>query len=107
MTPLLVRPEAEADVEEAFIWYKQKSDELAESFLQILEDSFLSIQENPFGYPRVYKNMRRFVMPKFPYNIIYLLEEGLLETGEFGETVIVFAVIHAKQNPQRWQRRVD
>ncbi len=105
MTSLLVRPEAEVDVEEAYIWYRQKSDELAESFLQVLGDCFLSIQENPLGYRQVYKTMRRFVMPKFPYSIIYLIEEGLLESGDFGETIIVFAVVHAKRNPEHWQRR--
>jgi hypothetical protein len=40
MTPLLVRPEAELDVDEAYQWYRQKSEDLAEDFLQTLGNCF-------------------------------------------------------------------
>jgi plasmid stabilization system protein ParE len=106
MTPLLVRPEAELEVDEAYQWYKQRSEELAEEFVDLLGRCFLDIQENPLGYPKFHKNARRLVMTKFPYNIIYMLEEGLLEDGSFGETIIVFAVAHARRNPRSWQRRL-
>lgn len=67
----------------------------------------MDIQDNPLAYPKIHKNVRRLVMPKFPYNILYLLENGLLENGDFGETVIVFAVSHAKRDPKQWQRRTE
>jgi toxin ParE1/3/4 len=67
---------------------------------------FFELQANPLAYPVVYKTLRRFLLSKFPYNIFYLVEEGLLEDGELGETIVVFACFHAKRDPKGWQGRI-
>jgi plasmid stabilization system protein ParE len=78
---LIIRPEAEEDVLEAYTWYASNSRELAERFTQALETCFFELQDNPLAYTVVYKTLRRFLLPKFPYSIFYLVEEGLLEDG--------------------------
>jgi hypothetical protein len=47
------------------------------------------------------------LLQKFPYGIFYLVEEGLLEDGELGETIVVFACFHAKRDPKTLQRRLE
>jgi hypothetical protein len=48
-----------------------------------------------------------YLLRKFPYGIFYLVEEGLLEDGELGETIVVFAYFHAKRDPKTLGRRLD
>ncbi len=103
---LIIRPEAEEDIAEAYTWYTSRSNELGEGFVKALETCFLDIQDNPLAYPTVYKNFHRYLLQKFPYGIFYLVEEGLLEDGELGETIVVFACFQAKRDPKSLQRRL-
>lgn len=75
--------------------------------MKALETCFLDIQESPLAYPVVYTGFRRYLLQKFPYGIFYLVEEGLLEDGELGETIVVFACFHAKRDPKALQRRLE
>ena len=44
---LIIRPEAEADVVEAFRWYNEQLSGLGQEFLEELEKAFDSIRANP------------------------------------------------------------
>ncbi|MGL4611140.1 MAG: type II toxin-antitoxin system RelE/ParE family toxin [Trueperaceae bacterium] len=54
---LIIRPEAEEDILEAYTWYASKSSELAERFTQALETCFFELQTNPLAFPVVYKTL--------------------------------------------------
>ena len=47
-------------------------------------------------FPVVHKNYRRVLIKRFPYQIIYTLQES---------TILVLAVFHAKRDPERWVNR--
>ena len=44
---LTVRPEAEAELEEAFVWYEQQVTGLGSQFLLVVDAAINSIQSNP------------------------------------------------------------
>jgi len=94
---LILRPEAEADLTEAFEWYEARASGLGFEFVRSVDSLLSSIRRNPLSYPIVYKTIHRALTRKFPYEIFFVLET---------ETVIILAVFHAKRNPKHWQERI-
>ena len=91
---LLIRPEAEADIEEAYRWYEKQRGGLGADFLLCLEDGLARIQRNPEMYPIVHKNVHRTLIHRFPYGIFYLIEKN---------SIVVLSVFHGRRNPKRWE----
>ncbi len=55
---LIVRPEAEAEIAEAFSWYENCVPGLGSEFLLCVEAVFNAILRNPLGGPSVSKQPR-------------------------------------------------
>jgi plasmid stabilization system protein ParE len=96
--PLIIRPQAEADLTEAFKWYEERRNGLGFEFLTEARSILRIIGENPLRHPVIYRNVRRALTRKFPYKIFYLFEADKVE---------VVGVIHAKRHPQIWRQRVS
>jgi plasmid stabilization system protein ParE len=94
---LIIRPEAEADLSEAFEWYETRVTGLRLEFIHTVDSLFNSIIRNPQAYPVVYKTARRALTRKFPYEVFFLVD---------ADRVIVVAIFHARRSPQRWQERI-
>ena len=95
---VIIRPEAEDDLEEAFSWYEDKRRGLGYDFLLQVDAGINFIKRNPEAHPIEYKGMRRHLTKRFPYKIIYFIEE---------EKVIVLAVIHGKRSPNFIRKRIS
>jgi len=94
---LIVRPEAEAEMAEAFDWYEDRVPGLGSEFLLCVDAVFSNILRSPPQYPRVHKIVRRALTRRFPYEVFFVDDD---------ERVVVLSVFHAKRNPKRWQERV-
>ncbi|GAB4157563.1 MAG: hypothetical protein Tsb009_34650 [Planctomycetaceae bacterium] len=93
---VLIKPEAEADLEAATLWYNQQHENLGESFLDSVNTTIERIQQNPEGYPIIYKNIRSAMTKKFPYLVLF----------EFNVSrVAVLGIIHGHRNPEIWKLR--
>lgn len=90
---LIIRPEAEAEITEAFVWYEERVTGLGSDFLLNVDASLQAIRRNPYHFPLVYKKLRRALVRRFPYQIIFILEEN---------RIVVLAVFHGKRNPKSW-----
>lgn len=97
MYRILIRPEAEVDINQAYRWYEKQSQGLGEDFLQCLEEVFDKIKHHPRAYPTVYKEIKRLLMQRYPYGVFYLLNE---------QTIIVIALFHVRRNPKQWEIRL-
>ncbi|HEX5760561.1 MAG TPA: type II toxin-antitoxin system RelE/ParE family toxin [Thermoanaerobaculia bacterium] len=96
MRPRL-RSAAEADTAEAIRWYNEQKPGLGARFLEALDFTLESIEENPKLYPLVHQQMRRALFPRpFPYMVLFRLE---------GEQASIYAVLHHARNPELWKRR--
>jgi toxin ParE1/3/4 len=91
-----IRPEAQADLNDAYWWYERQREGLGADFLLCFEESLQNVRRNAEVYPRVRKTIRRATIRRFPYGLFYVLED---------EAVIVVGVFHASRNPQCWQSR--
>ena len=88
---LIIRPEAEADVLEAFRWYNEQISGLGQGFLEELEKAFDSIRANPEANRRIHRELRRVLTRRFPYSAFYTVHE---------QSVVVVAVLHAARDPR-------
>lgn len=94
---VLLRPEAEADITEAYRWYEKQDEGLGEEFLRSVDACFAAVQRTPTAYPGAHRNVRRALLRKFPYGIFYLIE---------ADRLIVLACFHARRDPKQWQERL-
>ncbi len=70
---------------------------LGKKFVIEIERCFKIIKANPLAYPIIRENIRKAVVIKFPYSILYRVEK---------KTVYVLAVMHQKRKPKYWAERV-
>jgi plasmid stabilization system protein ParE len=93
---LLIEPEAEVELNEAFTWYEGRTAGLGSEFLRAVRAAFALIRRNPEQFTRVRGDVRRALVRRFPYAVYYVADP---------DQIAVFAVVHTRQHPRRWQSR--
>jgi toxin ParE1/3/4 len=93
--PVIFRNEARAEFDEAVDWY-EKHCRLGAEFIARVQQVLDRIAANPKIHEVVYDNLRRAVIPRFPYSVIYREEPG---------QVLIIAVFHSRRDPSIWQSR--
>lgn len=78
-------------------YYAQQKIELAQDLINQVENSIFRLIQFPYSYAIVDKNIRRCLIRKFPYAILYTIEDNC---------IVILAVMHCHRNPQSWQDRV-
>jgi plasmid stabilization system protein ParE len=91
-----LRPEAEADIDEAATWYESQLQGLGQDFLDEALKAFDRIVDNPQMYPVVHRETHRAVIHRFPFAVFYRVEE---------ESIVVIGVTHGSRHPKRWKQR--
>lgn len=86
-------PGAEADIREAFIWYRERNAPIADAFRAAVFDSIERIAEAPLARPADEGGNRKRVLHRFPYSVIYEMQAS---------TVTVLAVAHHRRRPGYW-----
>jgi toxin ParE1/3/4 len=89
---VIIRPNAEADLREAFSWYESQRAGLGDELLIEVRAAMLLLENDPERRPLYYRGFRRLITRRFPYKIFYRLEN---------ERVIVFRILHAKREHRR------
>ncbi len=93
---LIIRPEAEQDMQGAFGWYEERVLGLGREFLRCVDVSVAQINRSPVTYPVVYQGIRRILTRRFPFGIFYIV---------VGQEITVLAVLHARRDPSVWHKR--
>ena len=97
MTKVTFHPEAEAELDNARTWYRERNQVAGRAFVAEVLSALKSIAETPEAWPRTRANERRFVFKRFPYSIIYRLREN---------EVFITAVAHQRRRPGYWRGRM-
>lgn len=93
-----LRSEVVDDLAEAADWYDGRRPGLGLRFLEAVEATLVSIEENPRLYRTVHRDLRRALLPRpFPYQVFFRVR---------GEVVEVYAVLHMARDPEAWKRRI-
>jgi plasmid stabilization system protein ParE len=98
MRSLIIQPDAESDLAEAYAWYELQRPGLGDDFLLRIESSLESLRVNPEMYPQIYQEVRRKIIRHFPFCIFYIVGQS---------SVSVIAVLHAKRHPKHWRKRIQ
>lgn len=94
---LIVAPEAEVDIAEAYGWYETRRTGLGEEFLSSVEASLEGIRRRPEMCSLAHETYRRALTRRFPYAIFY----------EFTDmTVTIYSVFHTSRDPEKWRQRL-
>lgn len=93
---IIIRPEAESDIKDAYEWYEAQRKGLGENFLLCIEEALSRVSRNPATYSVVYKEVRRVLIHRFPFGVFFI---------ESNESISVLAVLHARRNPKAWKSR--
>ena len=94
--PVVVRPAAAADIDEAFLWYERRRAGLGNEFLAAVQSTVDNIVAHPTMYPVIHRDTRRVLVPRFPYAIFYRV---------YGEVVAVVACLHGRRDPRQSRSR--
>lgn len=97
MKTSLFHPEAEEEMIVAARFYEKRAEGLGISFLHEVETGIHRIGEAPERYPIFAHNIRRYLLHRFPFSILYSKRKDAL---------VIIAVMHHNQRPYYWKIRV-
>ena len=91
-------PVALNEYKEAISWYLERSELAAEGLVKEVNEKLITICNDPFRFRNTYKNYREISLKRYPYYIVYLIDE-------VKKIVIVSSLYHHKRNPQSKYRK--
>jgi plasmid stabilization system protein ParE len=94
--PIRFLPEAKFDFDDAVDWY-EKHTGLGKELVARVNEVLNRISLNPRLHAVTYKDVRKAVVRRFPYLVLYREEAG---------EVVVISVFHCSRDPSVWQSRV-
>ena len=95
--PVFLTAEAEADLEEAAIWYEQRANGLGIDLIARVRQSIMAIGTAPDSFQEVQVGIRRAQVKRFPYGLFFRRQGGIVE---------VIGILHHRRSPTAWKRRV-
>ena len=91
-------PAARLEAAEALEWYLKRSVEAGSAFVAELGHAVSVAASDPRLWPEFEVGTRRYVLRRFPFNLIYREVQGGIQ---------VVAVAHQKRKPGYWHHRPD
>jgi plasmid stabilization system protein ParE len=89
---------ADEEMTEASLFYEAASTGLGNDFLDDVQRVVDSLREHPYLGHGVDRNLRRMLLHRFPFSLIYSVEP---------DEILIVAVAHHGRRPGYWQDRVD
>src|SRR3954471_11622791 len=96
MRRVIVTNRADAEFMRAIRYYNKKFKGLGDRFRSTILSAFDQIAERPERYPRISGEIRRAVIPIFPFVIHFQLE---------ADQIVILSVFHTSRNPAVLRRR--
>ena len=90
-------PEAEKEFIASIDYYETRRPGLGYEFAQIIYSTIKDISDAPKTWPLFYSDIRRRLVNRFPFAILY---------SEEGPVNYILAVMHLSRDPHYWQPRV-
>ena len=90
-------PEAEAEFIAAIDYYEEKQSGLGYDFAREVYTGIKSIIEHPQTWPVLDGEIRRRLIGRFPYGILY---------SDEGQKIFILAVMHLRREPNYWKKRI-
>lgn len=92
-----LRPEAETEISETAGWYTRRGIGLGTDFLDEVANTLSVLGENPDRFPIVEGDIRKTLLRRFPYVILFSIR---------GDAVVVISCFHTRRDPTHWRDRL-
>ncbi len=89
--------EADEEFREAARYYEREAPGLGIAFITEAHSAVASVLANPYAAAEAGSGIRRRVLHRFPYNVLYAIEK---------DTIVIVAVAHQKRRPSYWKARL-
>ena len=89
---------ARTEVRQIIAYYNQQRNGLGLEFAGELKHALQRIRNYPMAWASLSSRVRRCLINRFPYSVIYEVRRGL---------VIVAAIQHHSKEPNSWRNRID
>ncbi len=96
MRPFKFHPAARQELREAIAFYDGRAIGLGQQFLDEVEFAIRRIREVPTTWPKLSQTVRRCVLHRFPYSVLYRESKGGIE---------IVAIMHQRRHPDTWKGR--
>lgn len=94
----IILEEAEKDIENAYIWYESLQINLGSAFFEKISEAIKNISNKPYQAQKIYKEVRRYIIKKFPFGVYYIANS---ESNE----IQIIAILHFKRNSKILKKR--
>jgi plasmid stabilization system protein ParE len=95
---LIYHPDAETELIEAAQFYERRVSTLGRQFLDAADRAIGIIQDAPARWSIIEADVRRYLMPRFPYAIYY---------RALPDEIRVLAFKHHSRHPDYWRYRLS
>jgi len=82
---------------DAAAYYESQAVNLGTDLLSRIDDALDDIREGPERWPIIGANIRRRLIPRFPYAILYKVDQ---------DEIVIIAVMHLHRRPGYWINRL-
>jgi len=89
--------DAETELDEAARFYNERQSGLGDEFVATVERGCELLLERPMAWKRLDRRTRQYLLRRFPFGIIYLVEDG---------EIVVVAIAHLSRKPGYWRARL-
>jgi plasmid stabilization system protein ParE len=90
-------PDAQREFISAARFYERQEEGLGLEFIATVQRAYDQLPESPAAGAPFGRQLRRLLIPKFPYGLLYRVEP---------ERIYVIAVMHLHRRPGYWRSRV-
>ena len=97
MYSIIFLPEIAPEIEHSVKHYRKHQIGLENIFFDEIENALNKIRENPERFPKIEENIRKYIIRRYPFNIIYTIKS---------DKIIIIAVAHQKRKPYYWKHRI-
>ena len=93
----IFHPDAEAEFQNSIEYYEERQENLGYDFAFEVHCAIQRAVDFPESWPTIKDEVRRSLVHRFPFGILYAIEEG---------SIVVVAVMHLHQQSDYWIGRI-
>ena len=94
--PIVMRRAAQTEFDDAVEWYETQRPGVADRFADAVKSTLARISASPKRHAVVYRDVRKALVPKFPYCVYYVPDS---------KRILVISVFHTSRDPAIWKGR--
>jgi hypothetical protein len=91
-------PEALAEYADSALYYSDRVPGLGADFAAEIEASISAIQAAPLRSPLLDDGVRRYLVRRFPYGLLYSIED---------DGILILSVMQLSREPGYWRHRIQ